>query len=670
MKPTSNIKISQNINNNNENPSKIPENQNHNQNNPIPNQTTSSMKYDSLNSIKNTNFYNENHFQQNHSKKFKNSKTIKKEDNPGLDVNLVLGIPFKKSQKNQVGYEIEEFQKLPRTSPYTFKYFCNTANKNALHRSLSNGGSIQKEKTQMESNFINLSKEANIYTSNADYITNKKMLLFDKYNYEDNKYRPDRARIFNMTKIPHQKDKNSTLYKTTMFRCGKKFGDSNKFSNFIVGKYNNKVINRSQPKVQFNSKIIDNSFQPKEKYVASNSLYKELMSKKDEIYDNIIKSKINENQSLISSINRSHPYDDSKPIDNNISNNKLNKTTFKFHNFAGYSNLLSKKDPMGVPLTFPVVCSNNAKCKSVSQRTRFQNIMETFIKLKSLIDNDRQLGKNNEYDYINEFLIIKRIDKKNITKKNIHNFYEFLSCKEVPIDLKKSLKENIILGLNYDSSIKKNKKNTLQTEETETRKKESENLKKKYDDFSSSTILFEDRVLLRNSKNSNFKSLVLDLSRQNKLFKKEDNKTDNQLKDDLKKELDKVVDEVQNKQEKIQEVENNLKLLPFYDSYYNKIKAPEEKNENVDLRLMATKDMIKNDSNEIDSEKLKKQGKMEGHNVFNTNERLYYTWYREQNWDNVKNFKKKAKLTEYIIYNRTKNKIFENKLEEILKDDI
>jgi hypothetical protein len=110
---------------------------------------------------------------------------------------------------------------MSKTSPYTFKYFYNTSKRiKAFSNSSLRINSI-KEKNNMESNFISLSKNANIYTKNADYIQNKKMLLFDKNDFDNKQYKPDRANIFNMTNIPENLNKNSTLNKTTLFRGGK-----------------------------------------------------------------------------------------------------------------------------------------------------------------------------------------------------------------------------------------------------------------------------------------------------------------------------------------------------------------------------------------------------------------------------------------------------------------
>ena len=91
------------------------------------------------------------------------------------------------------------------------------------------------------------------------------------------------------------------------------------------------------------------------------------------------------------------------------------------------------------------------KCDSMSQRKRYENIMETFTKLKSMIENDKNLGKLNENQYIIDFISNKNIEKKFITKKNLENFQNFLECDIIPIDIGKSLKENIIMALNYQN---------------------------------------------------------------------------------------------------------------------------------------------------------------------------------------------------------------------------
>ena len=223
-------------------------------------------------------------------------KNFKTENlNSGVNVNIILSVT---QRDNQNINNLDEEQKIPKISPYNFKYFCNTANKKSISKALSANNPNKNEKKVIESNFIKLTKEANIYTANANYITNKKLLLFDKYNYENNNYKPNRANLFDMTSIPHSKTKNNTVYKTTKFRGGRMFFYDNKNTALINDINNNNILIKKKPlymqdleKFELKAenkyfdkirdvKFVDNSFQTHKRHPPSNSLYKELMSKK------------------------------------------------------------------------------------------------------------------------------------------------------------------------------------------------------------------------------------------------------------------------------------------------------------------------------------------------------------------------------------------------------
>ena len=116
--------------------------------------------------------------------------------------NVKINLSHKLSEKNNKDI-------LPKISPYTFKYFCNESNKNNLHKSsfIKKVNTIEKEKSNLESNFMRIKKDSNIYTSNVDYIKNKKLVIIDKYNYDNNKYIPDRLGLFDMSSLPNPKNK-------------------------------------------------------------------------------------------------------------------------------------------------------------------------------------------------------------------------------------------------------------------------------------------------------------------------------------------------------------------------------------------------------------------------------------------------------------------------------
>ena len=52
---------------------------------------------------------------------------------------------------------------------------------------------------------MRLNKDSNIYTSNAGYIKNKKLVIIDKFSYNNNKYKPDRLGRYDMLDIPRPK---------------------------------------------------------------------------------------------------------------------------------------------------------------------------------------------------------------------------------------------------------------------------------------------------------------------------------------------------------------------------------------------------------------------------------------------------------------------------------
>ena len=50
--------------------------------------------------------------------------------------------------------------------------------------------------------------------------------------------------------------------------------------------------------------------------------------------------------------------------------------------------------------------------------------------------------------------------------------------------------------------------------------------------------------------------------------------------------------------------------------------------------------------------------------VFDSNERLYYTWFKNQQAKDINNYRKKSKLTELYYYNKTKEEIIKNDMEQ------
>ena len=569
--------------------------------------------------------------------------------------------------------EEDKKSKYKKIFPLPNRYMQNYPKDKQMYKSQSNPTFNISQEINMESNFMKLGKEANIYTANADYIKNKKILLFDKFNYDNNEYKPDRAKLFDITRMPKMPKKHSFVYKTTKFRAGhlikgnndntfdfgKKMGFQNaslldvnmKNENIKYNILNNSdlgktLLYRNFENIDTPYNYLDNTFQKSKRHPPSDTFYKELMSKKNETYEQYFK-------------NCNFEYDDDKVMNaeeqndmNNDNNNNENyeltdKEIYPFlqpcyknvknkvkpevkklyykqmlksskNDLKGYSLLLSKKrNNMGQPIYFPKIFSYNIKFDNCSQKERFEKISESFAGLKNLMENFKKSGQLNELDCIYEYSINKNIDKNLLTIQNLNNFYNFLHEKNMPLEPKKSLKENIILALNYDSNLikeeNKNHKKSIFVKK-ETRKEEGwKGLDKK--------------IKIKNKNKVNelkeFKKLMLDLNLQKKIQKQESFSVDSKyIKEELKKEIDEIKNEVMNKQQIIENIRNDEDSIKNYER------------------------------------------------VFGSNERLYYTWYKNKKFRDLNNFSKKSKLTELYFYNKTKEEMKQNNLEQKYFDDL
>jgi len=571
----------------------------------------------------------------------------------------INGKPQKDKDKENIN--INAYKK---ADPISYKNIQSSNKEKIMHKSQSNPTINKPQEMNMESNFMKLSKDANIYTSNAQYIQNKKVLLFDKFNYDNNEYIPDRAKLFDMTRMPKIAKKDSFVFKTTKFRVGhfinnKKdnnvydSGIKNEFSNrsLLDFNYRNVDINknnlsyneynsqtsliRNPEKLTTQNSYIDNSYQKFKRHPPSDTFYKELMSKKNETYEQYFKSPNKEKEKEKEKEINIEEYADSNLINVDVNDKEMqgflqpyykNKTIKKKpevkrlyykqmlksnkNELNGYSVLLSKKkNNMGQPLYFPKIFSSNINFDNYSQKERFEKISESFAGLKNLIENFKKKGELDELDFIYDYALSKNIDKNILTIKNLNNFYNFLHEKQMPLDSKKSLKENIILALNYDANLnnyeEKNKKLKLKL-----------NNKDKV-----SNRIFIEAKSVKNKKKINDRKevkLMLDLNLQKRVSTKDSFSVDNKIntRDELKKEIENIKNEVLNKQKIIENVRNINDKTKNYEK------------------------------------------------VFDSNERLYYTWFKNQQAKDINNYRKKSKLTELYYYNKTKEEIIKNDMEQ------
>ena len=318
--------------------------------------------------------------------------------------------------------------------------------------------------------------------------------------------------------------------------------------------------------------------------------------------------------------------------DNSKKNKKLNIKNLYYKQIArnnnelnGYSPLLSKKkNNWGQPLSFPKIFSSNIIFDNRSQKERYEKISESFYSLKELMDDFKKEGNLNELDYIYEYVLSKNIDKNYLTINNLNNFYNFLQEKKLPLDLTKSVKENIILALQFEKNKNKSKK-------MKSIKGNKNLFMKKLNVKNLSKIRYINKY---NEDNKELKPLIIDLERQNKINNQKDFAMSDriEIRNELKKELEQIKNDIINKQKIIQNIQNN--------NYENR-----GKNEGKESKTMENFKKIKE-------------------RVFESNERLYYTWYKNKNSSNINNFVKRAKLTELYFYNRNNQKIRQNDIEK------
>ena len=251
------------------------------------------------------------------------------------------------------------------------------------------------------------------------------------------------------------------------------------------------------------------------------------------------------------------------------------------------------------------------------------------------------------------------------------NFNDFLSQPELPIDINKSLRENILLALNFKEDNKKFNTNLITLYKNKQRKL---NLNKKMYYSTRNKLIKRDRLNINNYINTkrgfhlnktNYKSLLFDFDKQKKVFNKEEEKTGIKLREELKLEINKVEDDIKNKQARIKDIEKKLNLIPFSSGYYNKKKI-EKKSRNKEiekenfkrLRLISLQE-VKNNLL-INLKKIQKSNSS-NNDIFKSNERLYYSWFRDKTKRDINKFLKTTKLTEFVLYNKTKEKLLKDK---------
>ena len=150
------------------------------------------------------------------------NNNLKKRKHMIKNNSALINISNSKNNLDGKNAKKNEEEVLPKINPYSFRYFYYESNNKNMHKSLPCSNTIEKEKNNFESNFMRIKKDSNIYTANVDFIKNKKLVIIDKFRYDNNIYKPDRLGIYDMQDIPHsKKEKGKGLFGKIYFNHNK-----------------------------------------------------------------------------------------------------------------------------------------------------------------------------------------------------------------------------------------------------------------------------------------------------------------------------------------------------------------------------------------------------------------------------------------------------------------
>ena len=515
----------------------------------------------------------------------------------------------------QTDREEKQIKIYPNTSPYTFKYFCKQRKKKLYPESEP---AIGKE-PNVESNFKPVSKEANYFTRNIPYIKNKDIKIFRRYEYDNYDYKVDRTKQYDMKKINPIQPKHSTLYKTTVFRGNKFIIDSKKYEEKkspvnLLEEYIQQL--EEENKAKYDTPSVNNKMQKRKPYVAGDSLYKELTLKKNELLSQFS----NRNTKDIIYQNK----------------NKVNKEALN-----GYEGKLIKSKMDNIPITFPTTYIYNKQYRSISERERYEKMTDTFLKLKHLSFIDQNNRFQNQY--IKDFT--KRYGFNALSDEQIFNFSRFLLNEPFPIDVNKSMKENVNLALSFSD---KNISN--------------------YKSLNNKSNIISDRTYRSSSTGKStidaskpkLKNLLSDMEKQSKLYRTKNEKDT----ETIYKELTNELDSIKTQRNINKNIEIPLPYQKFNDSLLITQKEISNNNsdKNIDLRL---------GRKGFESEIFNKTTPIKSKNkLVDMNKRLYYNWIEKQNGYDLNQIEKNKKMTEYIVRERTKRKIIMDNLKKQYQNDL
>ena len=313
---------------------------------------------------------------------------------------------------------------------------------------------------------------------------------------------------------------------------------------------------------------------------------------------------------------------------------KLQKLLEKSKN-SMITSYLDRRKINDLPILYPLFLSYNNSYDNQSEKFRVNKILEKFVQLKTQIENDY---KNRE-KIIKEFLMRNGItDKKYFTMEKYTNLNEYLK-KPFKFDPKKRIADIIKEALNYKYDIIETDKNKL--------------LPVNY--FNNYNITHRNYFKHFKSNSVNDLKIKEKKSYQNPIcLKFEELKFDNDHLPKLVMELEDNLEKIQNEgDEKINKLRGGMKKLKTF-----KIK---DKNKYVPNLCLKNEDFKGQYDFLINRANIKLQSNYNKlQHIREINDRMYYNnikkKYKDQGFSDE--IKRKLKLTEYIIVQRAKKRMF------------
>lgn len=412
----------------------------------------------------------------------------------------------------------------------------------------------------------------------------------------------------------------------------------------------NNIISRTKDKDDYDKDsdaFLSKRSQPKQKPKFIVKPREEIMNDKpikqmklvDKLFNELFKDSQNKNKSNTSfdeyNTNNSKGCQVAVSIDNNLhniyNNPQLNHVTC----------LLDKKDKGEVPITYPVFLSLNNQYDTMSEKTRHEKIMDKFIKLKSLILRNL----DNAHLYIKEFLLKNNITNSDYYSKEKLNCFKNFLKKTFSFDPKKTLNEIINDAVQYEPVsgdehfIEENEgcvinhhqyqKAQVQHKSNNTQsffRQSSNEPKSKIYSLSLDQDIFFNQVH-RNKKKKDLEGLVNELESEFDRMNKE-----HQIQ--IRK-----INRIKNKPIMINQLTDNNVFVP------NLCLGNKVFHSGIVNNLTRQKEIIEN--------KYKHKKK-----IFNINRRLYYSLTNKDKEMLIKDIRRRNKLTELIILERSKKVLY------------